>query len=782
LTHIKPAHPLGRQTDADVRCCLPPLAPPTPPAPAPLPDTARYTRWFSDRDGRRCGESGLRLSGLHCAACAGIVESALAAVDGVDEVRVNAASQRAQVRWDPARTTPEALVAAVRRAGYDAAPDSAAPARALRRAEARTALWRLFVAGFCAMQVMMLATPGYVAAEGEIAPDLQRLLDWGGWLMTLPVLLFSATPFFTAAARALRQRRIGMDLPVALGIVVTFVASSGAAFDPGGLFGREVYFDSLTMFVAFLLLGRWFEMRLRHRAAESLEAGSGALPETALRVRADGSAEAVAIERLAVGDLLRVPVGEAFAADGLLVEGQTRVDEALLSGESRPLAKERGAAVVGGSVNLGAPVVMRVERCGADTRHEAIVALMREAATQRPAAAGWADRWAAPFLWAVLLLAGGAAAVWSVIDPSRAVWVAVSVLIVTCPCALSLATPSALLAAAQGLARQGVLLRRIEALESLAGIDRLFLDKTGTLTSSKPQFSRIERAGEGGGLESWDLLRSAASLAAWSSHPLSRAVCEAAPLAGHVAAWREVREEAGAGIEAVDAHGGLWRLGSARWVNERPFNGPRANGAGYEPEPDGLVTWLGRDGIVLARLHFDETLNDDAAAAIDALRADGVAISLLSGDAPERVQRIAARLSIAPADAIGGASPEEKLRAIEQAQARGERVGMVGDGLNDAPVLARADVSLAMGEGALLARAQADAVIVSNRLGDVVHARALAQRAMRVVRQNIVWAATYNAVCVPLALAGALPPWAAGLGMATSSLLVVGNSMRLQQR
>ncbi len=791
------------------------------PAPPTWPDAARYTRWSVDPAGQCRGESGLRLSGLRCAACAGIVEAALAAVEGVESARVHAASERAWVRWDPARTTPEALLAAVRRAGYDAAPDRAAPARALRRAEGRSALWRLFVAGFCAMQVMMLATPGYVSAPGEIAPDLQRLLDWGGWLMTLPVLLFSAAPFFAGAWRALRQHRIGMDLPVALGIAVTFVASSGAAFDPGGLFGREVFFDSLTMFVAFLLAGRWFEMRLRHRAAESLEAGSGALPETALRLRADGTAESVAIEQLAAGDLLRVPVGEAFAADGVLLEGQTRVDEALLSGESRPLAKAPGAAVVGGSINLGAPVLMRVERCGADTRHEAIVALMREAATQRPAAAGWAERWAAPFLWTVLLLAGGAAAVWSVIDPSRAVWVAVSVLIVTCPCALSLATPSALLAAAQGLARQGVLLRRVDALERLAGMDRLFLDKTGTLTNAQPQFARVERVGQGGGLESWDLLRNAAALAAWSSHPLSRALCAAAPHAPVGTAWREVREQAGGGVEALDAQGARWRLGSAAWVGTppqgtvqpEPVEGRRNSAAGlrqaqpersggpcdpgtvrpeperqggqHDPAGEGLVTWLARDGVVLARLHFDESLNDDAAAAIDALRADGVAISLLSGDAPGRVQRLAARLGLAAADALGGASPEDKLRAVEEAQvlahARGGWVGMVGDGLNDAPVLARADVSFAMGEGALLSRAQADAVIVSNRLDDLVHARALAQRALRVIRQNIAWAATYNAICVPLALAGALPPWAAGLGMATSSLLVVGNSMRLQR-
>ena len=784
--------------------------------------------WAAEARGARSGESSLRLSGLHCAACAGLIEEAVGAVDGVLGVVVNAASLRATVRWDPARTSPEAVVDAVRRAGYGAAPDTTLAARELRRGEARAALWRLFVAGFCAMQVMMLAAPAYVAAPGDIVPDLERLLGWGAWLMSLPVLLFSAAPFFSGAWRALRQRRIGMDVPVALGIAVTFIASTAAAFAPGGVFGGEMYFDSLTMFISFLLLGRWFEMRLRHRAAEALEAATGAMPETALRVGAGGVVEAVAMDQLAVGDALRVPVGAAFAADGVVLEGESEADESLLSGESRPVHKAIGSYVVGGSVNLGAPLLMRVLRCGADTRYEAIVALMHDAATQRPASSRWADRWAAPFLWAVLLLAALAAAVWSVLDPPRAVWVAVSVLIVTCPCALSLATPSALLAAAQALARRGVLLRRLDALETLAGIDRLFLDKTGTLTAQRPHYEGMTRlraadaeedadraalakaavmveadadaahadatGNAAGRLEEWDLLRIAASLAAWSRHPLSQALCEAAPLASAGAVWNEVQEQPGAGIQARDADGRLWRLGAAAWAGG-PVSVKTAdeNAAGNATEnaaenaamnaedSTGPQVFLSRDGTALASFHFDESLAEGVAQALAELRADGVALSLLSGDAPARVRRLARRLGIDNADAIGGATPEAKLREVALAQARGESVGMVGDGINDAPVLARADVSLAMGEGALVARANADAVIVSNRLGDLVQARALAQRMLSVIRQNIAWAAAYNAVCVPLALLGALPPWAAGLGMAASSLFVVGNSLRLQR-
>ena len=740
-------------------------------------------------DAVRDARATLCVSGMVCAACAGSAEHALRRVDGVHAARVHFAARQAWVEWDPARTDLPALFDALRRAGYPAAPDTPVAARRLRRDERRAALWRLFVAVFCAMQVMMLAAPAYLAAPGDLAPDLHRLLDWGGWVMTLPVLLFSAGPFFSAAWRSLRVGRIGMDVPVALGLAVTFVASSAAAFDPGGPAGSEVYFDTLTMFVAFLLLGRWFELRLRHRAAETLEAATGALPETAWRLDAEGRAAAVAIASLCVGDRVRVPLGQAFPADGVLIEGRSEADEALLSGESSPVPKYPGCGVVGGSLNLGAPVVMRVERCGEDTRYEAILALTREAQGARPAAARWADRWAAPFLWSVLGLAALGAAVWSVIDPPRAVWVAVSVLIVTCPCALALATPSALLAAAQALARRGVLLRRIEALETLAGIDRLFLDKTGTLTLARPVLREIDRRAGAGGTEPAALLREAASLAAWSSHPLSRALGDAAALLPAEAAaaaaaastvWREVREQPGAGLEARDAFGRCWRLGAARWVSAEPAE-PAERAEPAEPDPAGLVVWFGCDGTARARFRFDETLGEDVLAALAALRADGVALTLLSGDDPQRVARLAQRLGFAPADALGGASPQRKLLEVERAQARGERVAMLGDGINDAPVLARADVALAMGEGALVARVQADAIVVSNRLADVVHARTLARRTLRVIRQNIAWAAGYNALCIPLALLGALPPWAAGLGMATSSLAVVLNSLRLQR-
>lgn len=736
-------------------------------------DLDGHTRRLPAAGGPVEAETCLQLSGMYCAACAGTIEQALYGVPGVRGASVVAATQRATVRWQPGQARLAQLISAVQQAGYDAVPDAAAPARELRRREHRAALWRLFVASFCAMQVMMFATPSYVARGGELGADMRQLLNWGGWVLSVPVMWFAAGPFFRGAWAQLRQGVIGMDVPVTLALLVTFVASTGATFDPQGVFGHEVYFDSLTMFLSFLLGGRYLELRARHRAAEELERALARMPDMAER-RTTSGWEQVNVRRLQPGDEVRVATGQAFPADGPLVEGHTRVDEALLTGESQAVPRQPGDTVIAASLNVGSPVVMRVDRVGADTRYEAIVDMMRQAFSQRPAAARLADRFAAPFLWAVLVLAAGGAAVWWWIEPSRAVWVAVSVLIVTCPCAFSLAAPAALVAAAGGLARRGVVFKRLEALESLATATQVFFDKTGTLTEDRLVLRDV-RLLPGAGLDEARCRRDAAALAGWSSHPLSQALVAAAPFGqapdqapGQTSdmTWRDIDEVPGQGVQATDGQGRVWRLGRWSFVTD----GDRA-------APDAEVrVWWGHDGRAVAGFVFDEALRDGATEAVTALRAQGLAVGLLSGDAPDRAAAMARRLGIA--QVLGHASPEAKLAEVQAAQAAGARVLMVGDGINDAPVLARADVSLAMGQGALVARTQADAVIVSNRPADLVRAHQVARRTVAIVRQNLLWAALYNAACIPLALVGWLPPWAAGLGMACSSLAVILNALR----
>ncbi len=712
-----------------------------------------------------------QLGGLYCAACAGLIEQALLAEPGVIGAHVNYSASRAKVQWHPGATAAARIIRAVEVAGYSAAPDLAEPARALRQRDERSALWRLFVASFCMMQVMMYAVPAYIAAPGTITPDLLRLLQWASWLLTIPVLAFSAAPMFRDAAAGVLRGQVRMDLPVTIGIVVTFVASTGATFAPGGAFGSEVYFDSLTMFISVLLLGRWLTLKAQHRVTAALEAACARLTPEVRRLDAAGNATMVAPAELRLDDRVRVFAGEAFGADGRIVEGRTQVDEALLTGESRPLTKRVGDEVMAGSLNLGAPVTMVVERLGNDTRFEAVIALMRESLTQRPALLRSADRIAAPFLWGVLLLSAAAGATWSMIDPSRALWVAVSVLIVTCPCALSLAAPSALLAAAGALARRGILVQRIDAFETLAKVDTLFFDKTGTLTEDHLQLVRVRLlpAALRAGLTERSILLLAGSLAASSSHPLSKAL--AREVTTPDAVWSDIVEVPGSGLQASAWDGSTTRLGSRLWVDP---------GATCLPDVGAARVWFGDARGALATFEFGEFIKPDARLAVSALGASGLRLVMLSGDEPERVRDAAEAVGIS--EALGGRSPEAKLARIEREQREGHIVGMVGDGINDAPVIARADVSFAFAKGAAITQSSADFILLSGHVGDVVLARDTAQRAMRVLRQNICWALAYNAVCIPLALTGWFPPWAAGIGMASSSIVVVLNALRVGVR
>ena len=736
------------------------------------------TEWseFSQRspDGQACWASSVVFEGMHCTACAINIEEALLKVPGVISAQISAASHRGRVVWSAQKTKPSTWMKAAAMAGYKPVPANDALANEERRAQARRMLWRWGVAGLCMMQVMMYAAPVYMSEPQDIAPDMLQLLRWASWVLSLPVLFFSCTPFFANAWRDLKHHQISMDLPVAIGMAVTFVVSSLGTFEPQGPFGAEVYFDSLTMFVFFLLTGRWLELRLRDKTAGALEAVMNRLPDAVRLKSAEGAWVLISMRKLQLGDVIQVRPGEAFAADAQVVLGQSQVDEALLTGECLPLKRAPGQTVMAGSLNLTGVLEVQVQQLGHQTRFGQMVALMESAAVSKPDIALLADRVAKPFLWAVLI-AAALSALWAWPQgPAHALMLAVSILIVTCPCALSLATPAAMLATAGALARGGVLVRRLQALQSLASVDTVVFDKTGTLTQENFGLQSIQTRP---GVSAEQALDWAQALASHSLHPVSRALVKAAQARHSFWQAHDVQEVAGQGVQgvlqcevgraALPEPSSVFRLGSAQFCGLERTHAPH------------LQSWLSDAQGWVATFEMSETLRPEALQTVQALQAEGLRVRILSGDGQASVDKVARSLGID--DALGACGPEQKLAALKADQAQGHRVVMVGDGLNDGPVLAGADVSFALGQALPLAQSKADFVLMASDLTPLLQTWLMSRKTLQIVRQNLVWAAAYNLSCVPLALMGYLPAWLAGLGMALSSLGVVLNSLRLSR-
>lgn len=730
----------------------------------------QFVRRGGEGEGEDIREADLILEGIVCAACVWLNERHLAALPGVLAVSVNYSTHRARVKWDNRQLQLSDILKAISAIGYLAHPYDPDRQQQLIEKERRALLKRLGLAGVLGMQVMMIAVALYFGAFSGIEDNFRALFHWLSLGLTLPVLLYSAAPFYRAAWRDLRHRQAGMDVPVALGMSIAFAGSAWTTLTGQG----EVYFDSVVMFCFFLLAGRYFELAARKRAAEASEQLVHMTPAMATRLDAAGNEEVVAVVELAVGDRLRVRPGEAVPADGEILAGRASLDEALLTGESMPVARGVGDAVVGGSVNIDSPIEIRVTRTGQDSVLAGILRLLDRAQTEKPALTRLADRTAAWFVLGVLLLAVAVAIAWWWYDPAHWLPVTVAVLVVTCPCALSLATPTAVTAATGQLTRQGMLATRGHALETLARASHIVFDKTGTLTVGKPELLAIELLGDSSRqqVHTW-----AAALERHSEHPLAQAVCSG--ITQDVVQASDVRSVPGAGIEGV-IDGARYALGTIEFVGtclslaqspQRPVDQDQAGRT--------LVVFARDDGW-LAWLAFGDTLRPDALQLVQTLQADGRTVCLLSGDHLAPVSAVAAQLGI---DCLyAGLNPDGKLQRLRQWQARGAVVAMVGDGINDAPVLAAAQVSIAMGSGTQLAAASADMVLLSDRLMVLAETLRTARKTLRIIRQNLVWAIVYNLLALPAAALGLVAPWMAALGMSMSSLLVVGNALRLIKR
>lgn len=719
-----------------------------------------FVRYDDDSEVR---EASLILEGIVCAACVWLNEKHVGQLPGVLSFRVNYTTHRASLRWDNSQTKLSDVLQAIAAIGYHAHPFDPGRLEAIQKKERTRSLRRIGIAAVGMMQVMMLAIALYLGDAEGMSESMENFLRWASLVITTPVVLFASSAFFTSAWKDLKQKRLGMDLPVSLAIIAAFSASVWGTVSQSG----EVYFDSVNMFTFFLLVGRFLEMEARHKAGQVAEALVRLLPDVATRLR-DGAEEIIPANELALKDLVRVKAGEVVPADGEVLEGVSSVNESLLTGESLPVSKQQGSELIGGTVNVESPLLMRVTKLGDSTVLSAISRLLDQAQTAKPHIAKFADNIAAKFVVALLLLAISMFAFWATqVGMSHAFWITLSVLVVSCPCALSLATPVAVTAATGELTKRGMLTTKGYALETLVKVDRVVFDKTGTLTHGNLLLGEKKLLSD---ISEQRCDQVASALSSLSEHPVAKPLQHLSKI--DVPKVDDYKITTGKGVEAM-IEGVRYRLGNSTYITEwHPDQDV------YDEDALGSQVLLADANKVLALFLLVDEVRNESVQAIRQLMDKGINVSLLSGDHKRYVKHVATSLGIT--DYYGGLLPEDKLNQLQRWQDAGEIVAMVGDGVNDAPVLAKAQVSIAMGKGSQLAQASADMVLLSENLLHIPESVHDAKRMQRIIHQNFMWAIGYNLVAIPFAASGVLAPWMAAIGMSASSLVVVLNALRLK--
>ena len=716
----------------------------------------RQSLWGSElKDGRY--ELLLQVEGIRCAACAWLIRTQLESRKGVDQVQVDINNGFLRVNWRPALLRLSKIAAILASIGYRPHLPLAGAEATGRQRERRAALKRVGVAGLGMMQVMMYAVALYAGEAQGISQGAERFLQWVSLIVTTPVLIYSGQIFYASAWRSIRSGRVGMDVPVALAISIAFIMSCVNFLSGHG----HVYFDSVVMFIFFLSLGRYAELVIRHRNLQTGLALARLLPEWA-ELLTDENAERVPAIDLRSNDRVRVRAGQTFPADGYIIDGDTEVNEALLTGESRSVVKHRGEDVIAGSINQSQTVVVRVSRDPEDSTISMMGRMLLKSQTHRSRYAQLSDRYAGWFVSVVLTLAGLTAWWWMIHDASMAFPATLAVLVISCPCALSLATPAAIASASRALLERGVLLTRGTALEMMAGIDTIVFDKTGTLTTGQPTVVRTVLDSDRGGIDAAEALRIAALLEVDSSHPVAHA------FAGIPVNRTDVCDVVNQPIGVQGRVGDTdYKLGNALFTNTNHAPLPGDEGALWLSDQEG---WI-------ARFDLDDGLREDVASTIESLERKGLELIILSGDAPHAVGAIARRIGLYQWHAEQ--SPQMKMDYLAYLQASGKKVLMVGDGINDALVLSVADVSMTVSGATELANSAADFILTGDSLSLVNDVFATAAMTRRVIKQNLIWALAYNLLAIPFAAAGLIEPWMAAIGMSLSSLVVVLNSGRL---
>ncbi|WP_028768956.1 heavy metal translocating P-type ATPase [Shewanella fidelis] len=697
-------------------------------------------------------EVSLTVDGITCAACAWLIEHKIKKLNGVAKIQVNSTTQRALIAWDSEKIKLSEILNQISLIGYQAAPFQVDEQETKSKKDSRKFLLRLGLAGFATMQVMMFALALYSGYFTDLDLEYRDYFRWVSMLFAAPVVFYSAQPFYFSAVRSMLMGRLNMDVSVSIAICGAYIASCIETINGTG----EVYFESVSMFTFFLLLGRFFEQNARQKASVSSSNLHKLVPLTAQLQTNDGFEE-VPAKRLAIGDVILVKPGEVIAADGVVVEGVSAVNEAMLTGEQMPLAKELNAQVFAGTINIEQPILVKVTALGQDQLVAEIIRLQEIASNNKPKIALYADRFSNYFTAAILLIATLTYLFWYFYSPEDAFWITLSVLVATCPCALALATPTAVTCGTAIMTRLGIITRRSGVFERLPKIEHVVFDKTGTLTLGSLSITDIELTGE---LTKQQALTYIAALEAGSLHPIAKAFSPYFNKSYHVTERQSV---VGKGLTGY-INGQFCKLGSQQFVNQS------------NDTETSTVVWLSCDDVVQAKISLNDEVRPETEFAVQQLKQLGCKLSIASGDNSTEVVALGKRLGIS--DTHQGLSPQGKLQLIDRFQQQGQ-VAMFGDGINDAPVLAGANLSVAMGSGAAISKNSADIILLGDNLSRFADAVKVAKLTGRIIKQNLFWALGYNLFIIPLAVTGHVAPYIAAIGMSASSLIVVSNSLRL---
>tara|TARA_R110000851_G_scaffold4900_4_gene20590 strand:- start:84162 stop:86555 length:2394 start_codon:yes stop_codon:yes gene_type:complete len=699
----------------------------------------------------------LSIDGITCAACAWLIEHKLKPVAGITNVLVNSTTQRALVSWDSHIIQLSEILQIISKVGYQAAPYQVDEQEKQSKVDSRKFLLRLGLAGFATMQVMMFALALYTGYFTGLDVEFRDYFRWVSLMFAAPVVLYSAQPFYFSALRSLLSGKLNMDVSVSIAILGAYVASCVATIQGNG----EVYFESVSMFTFFLLLGRYFEQSARQKASVSSSNLHKLVPLTAHLLR-NGDATEIAAKQLTIGDIILVKPGEVIAADAEVVLGQSSVNEAMLTGEQMPISKHLADKVYAGTINIEQPLQVRVTALGQDQLVAEIIRLQELASNNKPAIALVADRLARYFSASILSIAAITYLVWLSISPDDAFWITLSVLVATCPCALALATPTAVTCATAIFTKLGVIPRKTGIFEKLTKIDHVVFDKTGTLTCGYLSIGEVQTFGQ---YSSEQVLSLAAATEQGSLHPIALAF---KPFYDNKHIVEHVDHHIGLGIRACINQQQVC-IGTAQFVT------PDCN----RVSPQALESqwiFLSIDNKLVAKIEMLDQLRVDSLATVNALKAANIKLSIASGDSSGHVEFLANKIGIS--DVHSGLSPQGKLALVNRLQQKAN-VAMFGDGINDAPVLAGANLSVAMGSGSAIAKNSADLILLGDHLSRFNDAIYVAKQAQRIIHQNLLWAFAYNMVILPLAVTGHVAPYIAAIGMSVSSLIVVSNSLRL---